>query len=316
MQTLNHHLTSIEIDTLFSPKIVVVIPAYNEERFIGTVVLRAYRCAHVVVVVDDGSTDKTAEIAQAAGAMVVRHRTNQGKGVALNTGFCRARELSAEVVVTLDADGQHVPEEIATLVTPVLSGQADIVIGSRYLAQTSKVPQHRIWGHKAFNFFTSQASGVQATDSQSGFRAFSRRSLDALTFCSNGFSVESEMQFIARQHALSLVEVPITILYQDKPKRSVVRHGLMVLNGLLQLFGQYRPMLFCGVLGLSMIVAAGILGIWITELYRNSHNLAVGYALISVMLFVVGNIILSTGFILHSVRALLLNPLQASQAAA
>jgi glycosyltransferase involved in cell wall biosynthesis len=198
---------------------VAEIPAYNEQRFIGSVVLQTLQYADTVIVVDDGSTDDTAQIAKAAGAQVVRHPHNQGKGIALNTGFSAARALDPQVVVTLDADGQHLPEEITRVVAPVLEDRADIVVGSRYLESKSKVPLHRVWGHKAFNLVNNLASGVSLSDSQSGFRAFSPSALRAISFRSNGFTVESEMQFLAQKHALRLSDIPITIQYHDKPKR-------------------------------------------------------------------------------------------------
>lgn len=306
MQALNQ-VAPPGVDGHHLSKTVIVIPAYNEERFIGSAVLKAHQYASTIVVVDDGSTDKTAEIAREAGAIVVRHEQNQGKGGALNTGFRHARQYQAAVTVAIDADGQHVHEEIGAVMAPVLRGEADIVIGSRYLIEKSDVPQHRVWGHRVFNFLTNRASGVCVTDSQSGFRAFSRQALEVISFSSSGFSVESEMQFIARDHNLSLVEVPITIRYHDKPKRSVITHGLMVLNGLLQLVGQYRPLLFFCVPGFLLSLMGVGWGVWVIDIFQRTQMLAVGYALISVMLFIVGNIILSTGIILHSVRGLLLN---------
>src|SRR5689334_3666002 len=150
-----------------SPKILVIIPAYNEERFIGSVVLKVRQHAESVIVVDDGSTDGTAEIAEAAGAIVVKHSENRGKGAALNTGFQQARQLKPEVLVLLDGDGQHLPEEVPLLIAPVVRGEADIVIGSRYLQKRSQVPTHRVWGHQAFNWLTNLISGTRTTDSQS-----------------------------------------------------------------------------------------------------------------------------------------------------
>lgn len=284
---------------------VVVIPAYNEERFIGSVVLQARRRAADVIVVDDGSSDNTAAIAEAAGATVLRQSPNQGKGVALAAGFCEAAALDPDVVLTVDADGQHVVAEIDRVAGPVLRGEADIVIGSRYLENSSDVPGHRILGHRFFNFMTNQASGISVTDSQSGFRAFSPAALRAINFKSEGFSVESEMQFIANEHDLRIVEAPVTIHYRDKAKRPVIAHGLMVLNGLLRLMGQYRPLLFFGVPGL-LLVAAGLgWGLWIVEIYRQKQQLAVGYALIAVLILLMGNMAITTGIILHSIRALL-----------
>lgn len=296
----------------FSQRLIIaVVPAYNEERFIGSVILRAQKLVDKIIVVDDGSTDATAEIAQAAGAVVMQHEQNRGKGVALNTGFQYARQLAPELVITFDADGQHVPEEIGRLSAPILNGSADIVVGSRYLGKTSQVPRHRIWGHHFFNIMTGQVSGVPLTDSQSGFRAFSKRALEAIHFKSNGFSVECEMQFLASEQNLHVVEVPITIHYFDKPKRSVMVHGLTVLNGLLHLIGQYRPLLFLGVTGLLLIATGLASAVPAIQIYRTSQVIPLGYFLISVLLNLSGLLSLFTGIILHSVRGLLLDLLRA-----
>ena len=288
-------------------KIIAVIPAYNEERFIGSVVLKAQQHADAVIVVNDGSTDATGEIAEAAGAIVVQHPQNQGKGVALATGFRTAQELDPDVVITLDADGQHQPEEMRGVAAPVLNGQADIVVGSRYLERRSRVPLHRIWGHLVFNFVTSQASGVPLTDSQSGFRAFSPSALSAISsFHSDGFSVESEMQFQAHEHSLKVAEVPITIHYLDNPKRPVFIHGLMVLNGILRLVGQQRPLLLFG-LPSTMVLLAGVLwGVWVIGTYSRTQVLAAGYALLSMLLFIIGSLGIFAGITLHSMRELIL----------
>jgi glycosyltransferase involved in cell wall biosynthesis len=288
-------------------RIIAVIPAYNEERFIGSVVLKTRQYADAVIVVDDGSIDATGKIAEAAGAVVVQHPQNLGKGVALSTGFCRARELDPAVVVTLDADGQHSPEDVTCVAAPVLDGQADIVVGSRYLEKKSRVPLHRVWGHLVFNLLTNQVSGVPVTDSQSGFRAFSPLALCALSSLhSNGFSVESEMQLQARDHSLRVTEVPIKIHYYDKPKRPVVIHGLMVLNGILRLMGQQHPLLFFGLPGTVILLAGLLWGTWVVGIYGRTQVLALGYALLSMLLFIVGSLGIFAGITLHSTRELIL----------
>jgi glycosyltransferase involved in cell wall biosynthesis len=289
------------------PHVVAVVPAYNEERFIGSVVLKAALHAQTVIVIDDGSTDATADIALAAGAMVIRHSVNQGKGAALNTGFQQAQLLNPDVVVTLDADGQHVPEEIELVVSPVLSGNSDIVVGSRYLEPHSDVPQHRVWGHRFFNTVTRGVSGLDVTDSQSGFRAFSPKALTSLSFSSNSFSVESEMQLLAREHKLIVSEVSITIHYLDAPKRSVIAQGLSVLHGIMRLTGQYRPLFFFGVPGLVLLFIGVAAGLWVIDIYRSSHTLPIGYTVLSGMLTTVALLTLYTGVILHSVRGLLMS---------
>lgn len=288
-------------------KVVVVIPAFNEERFIGSVVLKACRYAHTVIVIDDGSSDGTCEVAAVAGAVVIRHERNQGKGMALNTAFRAARDYEPDVVVTLDADGQHLPEELVQIVEPVLQGQADIVIGSRYLAQGCQTPYHRRWGHRAFNLITRLASGVQASDSQSGFRAFSAKALSTIGFYSNGFSVESEMQFIARENGLRLFEVPATIQYTDYPKRSVISHGLLVMNGMLRIVEEYRPLLFFGMPGVLFLFGGMVWGMTVIDIYTRIKYLAAGYAMLSVLFTIVGLLSLSTGIILHSMRTLLID---------
>ncbi len=286
--------------------LAAIIPAYNEERFIGSVVIRARKYVDTVIVVDDGSKDETAEIALAAGAVVVSHERNLGKGAAFNSGFQKARELKAHAVVVLDADGQHQPEDIPAVVAPLREDQADIVIGSRYLEPRSRVPVYRIVGHRLFNSFTNWLSGTHISDSQSGFRAFSAKALNQINFESDGFSVESEMQFLAAQKELKIVEVPIIIQYPDRPKRSVFLHGMMVINGILRLIGQHRPLLFFGIPG-AVILAVGLgWGTWVVEIYRTTRNLAVGYALICVLLSIIGMLMLFVGIMLHSIRGLIL----------
>jgi glycosyltransferase involved in cell wall biosynthesis len=248
---------SAEIGT---KRIAVLIPAYNEERFIGSVVLKAKRYADTVIVVDDGSTDETALIASIAGAHVISHPNNCGKAAALNTGFRYARELNLEVLITLDGDGQHTVDEMMQVAAPILNRQADLVIGSRYLDQVCDIPRHRAWGHVLINFLTGTLSNLYISDSQSGYRAFSSRAINELYFHSNGFLVESEMQFLAHKMLLRTVEAPITVHYQDKPKRPVLTHGLLVLSGLIFIAERYKPTLFFGFCGLICLLVGFFFG--------------------------------------------------------
>jgi glycosyltransferase involved in cell wall biosynthesis len=207
LQDEAHKLASEEPITarrLRKRNIVVLIPAYNEERFIGSMVLKLQSLPVTVVVVDDGSEDDTANLAERAGAIVVRQPENKGKAEALNAGFQVVQQLNPEVVVTIDGDLQHYPEELPRLVQPILENRADIVIGSRYLAKTSGVPRHRRLAHLFFRYFTNWISGTSVSDTQSGYRAFSPQACRHL-FHSKGFAVESEMQFIAREHKLRIL---------------------------------------------------------------------------------------------------------------
>ncbi len=297
------------------PRVVALIPAYNEERCIGSVVLRAREFVDAVIVVDDGSCDATARIAEAAGATVIRHKTNSGKGQALTTGFRAARALRPEVLIVLDSDGQHKPDEIPLLLEAMAVQGVDMVVGSRFRdqEQLDKIPGGRRIGLRAVTTMTNVFSGVAVTDSQSGFRAFSSRALNLLTFRGAGFSVESEMQFLARTHNLSVAEVSISADYDDPAKRNPVVQGFDVVNGVLRLVGQTRPLLFLGGPGVVVLLTGLFMGLFVVSIYASSQKLAVGYALISVLCVVVGALSLFSGIILHSTRALLLSLLDAQR---
>ncbi|OQY46046.1 MAG: hypothetical protein B6242_08795 [Anaerolineaceae bacterium 4572_78] len=241
--------------------IVVIIPAYNEAEHIADVVRQSSQYADEVIVVDDGSKDNTAEIAEKAGASVIRHQRNQGKGVALTTGFEVVRHL----------------------------------IGSRYLDNHSDVPLHRILGHWVFNFITNQTSGTFVTDSQSGFRAFSSEAISKIRFKSTSFSVESEMQFLANDYNLKVTEVPITILYEDPPKRHVIVHGLIVLNGIAHMVWHSRPFYVLGVPGLIL----QMISLLLLVLSTNAHFINM---VMCMMLFIVGALAFFSGLVLHLTR--------------
>lgn len=300
-------------EVLMDYKIAVVIPAYNEERFIGSVILKVKKYTDLIIVIDDGSDDDTPMIAASAGAIVERLSENGGMGQALMAGFKKAIEFSPDVIVTIDADGQHAPEELPSLVKPILEKRADVVVGSRYIENRAEVPKLRIWGHRFFNIVTRMASGTTVTDSQSGFRAYSREALEAISINSEGFSVASEMQFIATENNFVLEEVPITIYYKDAPKRSVWGQGLQVLGGILKMMGQYRPIIFFGLPGIVTLLVGFVWGLWVVDIYQKTVTLAVGYAIISVMLVIIGMLGLSTGIILHSVRGLLVELLNSKK---
>ena len=195
------------------------------------------------------------------------------------------------------------------MVQPILENRADIVIGSRYLAKTSEVPRHRRLAHLFFRCFTNWISGTSVSDTQSGYRAFSPKACQYL-FHSKGFAVESEMQFIAHEHKLRILEVPVSVRYDDKPKRSVWQQGLNVLSGILKLTGQYRPLLFFGVPGVALLLGGMALGIWVVERFRQAKELPVGFAILCVLLSTLGLIMLSTGFTLHSIRGLITDMLK------
>ncbi len=287
-------------------KVVAVIPAYNEERFIGSVVLKARQYVDSVIVVDDGSADDTATIARNAGAVVVQHRINRGKGAALNSGFSKARELGAQTVALLDGDGQHRPDDIPRLVRPVLEGRADMVIGSRYLGVESDIPLYRRVGQQIVTTLTNVSSGVYSTDSWSGYRAFSRRALECIYFQEDGWGVDPEFQFQAGELGLRVAEVPIVAIYEEPAKRNPIPHGVRTVNAILRLVGQHRPLLFFSSAGLLILCAGFLAGLWVVNVYNATKVLAIGTTLLCLLLSIIGTLTLFTGFILHSTRGLIL----------
>jgi len=210
-------------------KIIAGIPAYNEEKFIGKVIEETKKYVSQVIVVNDGSTDKTATIAQKEGALVINHKNNKGKGIAVNKLFYNSRDIKADILVLLDADGQHQPKEIPSLIKPIINNEADIVIGSRFLKNKNFIPFYRKIGLYILTILTNFGSNIKVTDSQSGFRAFSKRAINNLYFEEKGLSVESEMQFLAKKNKLRMLEIPITTLYEERAKRSPLFHGFGVL---------------------------------------------------------------------------------------
>jgi hypothetical protein len=287
--------------------ILVAIPAYNEERFIGSVVhgvrLEGFEC----LVIDDGSTDRTSEIAAAAGAIIERHPDNRGKSAALNSAFEVARRLGVGALVVMDGDWQHEPREIHAVLEPVQSGTADIVSGSRFMTNgRTTMPSVRGAGLRAVTFAANVASGQRLTDSQTGFRAFSRHALEVLRFRSAGFAVEVEVGFLARLRGLRHIEVPITTRYVDPPKRNVMGQGLQVVDGLVRLVAHYRPLLFFGVPGAVLVVAGMGVGTVVVDIYGRGRELAAGYALLAVLLISVGAAGLFAGLILHVLRGIFL----------
>jgi glycosyltransferase involved in cell wall biosynthesis len=214
--------------------ILAVIPVYNEAKHIQAVIKETQEYVDQVIIIDDGSEDGTDVIAKAVGATVFKHKYNQGKGAAINYAFRIAREIQPKAMVLLDGDGQHNPKEIPFLLDPVLNGQFDMIVGSRFLRNNS-IPKYRMFGQSILTLITNVGSGIKITDTQSGFRTFSLNAINKMTFYENGFAIESEMQFKARQYNLKVSEVPIVTNYDERVKRSPVVHGFGVLLRVLNL---------------------------------------------------------------------------------
>ena len=288
------------------PSITALLPAYNEEVSIGSVVLRTRKYADRVIVVDDGSSDRTAEVAALAGAEVLRHPENRGKGAALKTGF---ESLNGDsVIVTIDTDGQHDPADIPRLVQPILRGEADMVNGSRYLNGDKKdTPFYRRVGQKVLDTATNFDSGLSVTDSQSGFRAFAANAKDVFRFQQNGLAIESEMLADAAAAGLRIKEVEIGVRYDvDGSSEHPVAHGVRVLIKVLHDMELRRPLYYFTVPGIVMAGGGVLMGLEFLRVFAHGGSLQYAPTLLMVLLTLVGSFMALTGIILHSISTILL----------
>ncbi len=283
------------------PKIIIAMPAYNEERYIGTMVLKARQYADEVIVLDDGSTDDTTKVAKLAGATVVRHKYNKGYGAAIQSILSEAKKRLPDALVLLDADAQHNLEDIPALIQPISKG-FDLVIGSRQMHR-NKIPLYRRIGQKVLLHSTHLLSGKRLTDSESGFRVFSKKAVTELELGESGMSVSAETIAAATEKGLKITEVPISITYtKDSSTLNPIRHGFGVLGRIIAMISERRPLFFFGFLGLILTVFGLLAGTRVLYLSTTTEGIATGTALISVLLLTIGVFSIFTGIILNILK--------------
>jgi glycosyltransferase involved in cell wall biosynthesis len=289
------------------PIIMVGIPSYNEEIAIGSLVLRVSQYADKVVVLDDGSTDRTADIARLAGAEVIQHDKNLGKGAALRDLFAYATQCDVDVLVIIDGDGQHNPDDIPLLVSPVIRGEADFVNGSRYLIGKSDTPSYRRFGQLVLDNFTRVGSGrdLPVTDTQSGFRAFSMKTAHIFKFTSNTLGIESEMLMDAAKAQLRIKEVDVSVRYDvGHSSTHPITHGLEVLVGVLRNIEFKKPLLAFTAPGLLLIGIGIALAAYVVQGFNAYGHVPNGPAILMLLVTIVGTFMVLTGIILHSLAGL------------
>lgn len=280
--------------------VIIGIPAYNEGPRIGSTVLGAKQYGNEVIVVDDGSTDQTAKRAAQAGATVIYHENNKGKGGAIKTLLKLAQTKDFEAFVFIDGDGQHSPDDIPTVVMPIIQHEADLCIGSRYLDSTGdKTPLHRRVGQKVLDFLTG-GSKPGLSDTQSGFRALSPAAVEKLSLKTDGIGIESEMIGVAKENQLDIVEKPIKTRYQNISGQTYhpLRHGLMVIYFILKLIRNKHPLIFFGLPGSILIVFGSFFGIDGILVYQNTGTFYPAKFLVSGFTIITGVICVFCGLIL------------------
>jgi glycosyltransferase involved in cell wall biosynthesis len=291
------------------PKIIVCIPAYNEENNIVNIIRRARSYVDEIIVCNDGSSDNTAKLAMQEGALVINHPKNYGYGKTIRTLFQTALERRADIVVTIDSDGQHNPEQIPSVIAPILKNGIDIVIGSRFIDQNDKIkiPFYRSFGIKTITKFTKHASYKSLTDSQNGFRAYSRHAVETMNLVEDGMEISTEILMRAGSKKLTITEVPITVNYDIKntSTHNFLSHGMSVLFSVIQFISLCHPLLFYGLPGITILAVSGYFAYNSLELFSTTRFISINMILLSITAAIIGIILLITASILFTISAML-----------
>ena len=284
-------------------KVIIGIPAYNEEKNIAGIITKLKKYADSIIVCDDGSSDLTREISEGLGAIVISHSKNRGYGAAINSLFLKAKELQSDVFVTFDADGQHRIEDIQVVTEPIMNNKADLVIGSRFLnTKSEEMPNYRKVGIKIITKVTNLSIKEDLTDSQSGFRAYSMKALKEITPSDEGMGVSTEILIKANNVGLKIAEVPIKVRYVgDTSTHDPVSHGTSVILSTIKFTSIHNPLKFYGIPGIIfLIIGLGFIG-WTVQIYAESEQIITNVSLIGIGCIVLGTVLLMTAVILFSI---------------
>ena len=284
-------------------KITIGIPAYNEEKNIALIITKLKKITDSIIVCDDGSSDLTGEIARELGAIVISHPKNMGYGAAIRSLFLKAKELDLDGLITMDADGQHRIEDVNSVFGPINDEVADIVIGSRFLDKKSEeMPNYRKVGIKIITKVTNLSIKEKLTDSQSGFRAYSKKALQKVIPSDVGMGVSTEILIKASNLELKVAEVPIKVHYDvDTSTHNPVSHGTSVILSTIKFTSIHNPLKFYGIPGIIfLIIGLGFIA-WTIQIYVTSQQIITNVSLIGIGCIVLGAVLLMTAVILFSI---------------
>ena len=288
-------------------KITVGIPAYNEEENIAKIISQLKDVTQSIIVCDDHSTDNTNKIAKSLGVDVVTHSKNMGYGSAIKSIFAKAKEIDSDVLVTMDADGQHRIEDLKKILEPVLSGTVDICIGSRFLEKNvENVPSYRKVGIKVLTKLTNVSLKESITDSQSGFRVYSKKAISEITPTESGMAISNEILLKASSLNLRIGEVPIVVLYDgDTSTHNPVSHGTSVFISTLKFIAIEHPLRFFVLPGVLILLLGLSFVLWALQLFSDSGILVTNITLIGRACLIFGAILIVNGINLFSITNLL-----------
>ena len=237
-------------------KVTIGIPAFNEEKNIAKIIVKLKKIYDEIIVCDDGSTDLTGEIAENLGVIVINHKQNLGYGAGINSIIKKSKEIDTDILVTFDVDGQHKVEDVKKVIEPIKNGDADLVIGSRFLSKTKeKIPEYRKIGINIITKVTNAGLKKKITDSQSGFRAYSKDLISKLDISDMGMGISTEILIKTNSLGFRIAEIPITILYEGKTStQNPISHGTSVLFSTIKYTSIEHPLKFYGIPSLIFFV--------------------------------------------------------------
>ena len=283
-------------------KITIGLPAYNEEKNIASVITKLKKITDSIIVCDDGSSDMTSEISKNLGAIVISHKKNMGYGAAIRTIFQKSVELDSDILVTFDADGQHRIDDVNKILQPLENNEADIVIGSRFLDNESKVPNYRKIGIKVITQVTNASLKKKLTDSQSGFRAYNKQALTQISPSEMGMGISTEILIKASNKGLRIAEIPITILYHDDAStHNPVSHGTSVLVSTIKFTSIEHPLKFYGIPSIIFLIIGSAFTYSAVQYYVEIGRLNTNLTVIGAGAILIGLVLLISAIILYSI---------------
>ena len=283
-------------------ELTIGIPAFNEEKNIGSIIIELKKIASKIIVCNDGSTDATGLIAKELGAIVIDHSKNQGYGAAIKSIFLKAKELNSEVLITLDADGQHNVSDVEKIVKPIINGECDIVIGSRFLDKSQDIPSYRKFGINIITKVTNVSMKDNLTDSQSGFRSYNKKVIEEISLSETGMGVSTEILIKASNKNLKIGEVPIKVNYDgDTSTHNPVSHGTSVLFSTLRFTSIEHPLKFYGIPAVIFLIIGISFIAWSIQIYSEEGSLIINITLIGATAVIVGLILSMAAIVLYSI---------------
>ena len=282
---------------------IACIPAFNVEHQIADVIKKSQKYVDKVLVCDDGSTDNTSVNAKSSGAIVIKHDKNLGKGAALKTLFQKAKDLHADIIITIDGDGQFLPEEIPILIEPIKIKKFDVVIGNRFL-DTEEMPSYRKAGNKILDKFTKLAANLPFEDTQSGFRSYSKNALEKISFSTNGFGVDSEILIDAVNKDLKITEKNVTVLYNTGNKTSTknpVSHSMGVVASIIELIAINHPLKYLGVPGIILLIIGIAFSVVVMGIFNDTRYFSIPSTLLALGSSIIGLMLLLMSVVLYSI---------------